>query len=110
MRFKIEGEVINFFLSKREVDRYSGFGELSAENALIDNDMPFKVEDKGKYLISINGKQIELETHTNFNPDKGYVVDVLANGFEFSFSKIHEINKYDLFRELVKQYKSEYDK
>lgn len=105
MRFKIEDKVIHFYLSNREIEKYDGEGGLSAENTLEDGDMPFKIENGGRYDILINGRPIQLKTKTGFSPKSGYTAEVEANGHLFRFVKINEITKYDVFRELLKHYK-----
>jgi hypothetical protein len=100
MRFKIEQDGIHFFLSDREVEKYG----LRAENVIKDNDMPFKMTD-GNHVIHLNGLPLSLQSQVA-ETESGYKVEVRSNGHTFAVEKITEINKYDVFRHLAKNYRN----
>ncbi|MNW28104.1 hypothetical protein D3C74_49160 [compost metagenome] len=105
MRFKVEQNGINFFLSDREVQNYDEGRKLTTDNNLIeDEDMGFKLGDEDAKLIRINGQPILIKSRVQ-NTSAGSIADIEANGYPFRFSKIMEITKYDLFRYLVRHFK-----
>lgn len=98
MRFKIEDDGIHLFLSEREVQKYG----LLDENVIQDQGMPFKMID-GNHAIEINGRRLKFESIAS-ETDKGFLVEMSAYGHKFHVEKINEINKYDCYRMLIREY------
>lgn len=105
MRYKNVGDTITFFLSEREVSNYDDgrLGLKTEGNVIVDYGRPFKVQD-GTYPIVVNGHHIDLSLKVG-ETDSGYVAKAVANGYPFEVTSTEELNKYQVYRGIVRHLK-----
>lgn len=96
MRFRLKNNEIHFFLSDREVEKYQC--DLKKENT-IGGIEEFKLQE-GKHTVKVNDIEVDINVQI-VEENVGYRAIVSSDKHEFSFHKIKEISKYDLFRNLV---------
>jgi hypothetical protein len=106
VRYKLINEGITFFLSDREVTNYDDGGRLGLKtegNIILDYGLLNKVQS-GTFPIVINGHPIILNL-TVVESDYGFTVQTIANGYLFEVSYIDELDKYKVYRGVVKNFK-----
>lgn len=101
MKFKNKNEYAVYLkLSKREQERYEGLNEL---NEIVDFGLPRTVAD-GEFEIKVNDIPVKLTIIIEENEEITRAYGKM-NNFEYSVTKDRPIRKYDIYRQLVVNWK-----
>lgn len=98
---KFDDNSVCLMLSDRELIKYPSFKK---ENIIKDNGMARTVEE-GTYDILVNDTSVEVKISLK-NDNMRYIAEGTINNIPFFISKDREIRKYDIFREIVKNFEA----